>query len=547
MNDNVTLGTGDSFTSVLSSLKNQRRRIDVIGTNISNINTVGYKSSRMTFLEMMGQTVGKLYTPFEQGQFTATGSPTDIAIEGRSFFVIRNGDNYEYTRAGAFFFDSDGRLVNQNRQSVQGWLVNSLVDEEHTNTSFNSVDVGAIGAIGDILLDPEMTVGAIATKNVYLGGNINAGLQAIAQMITSTDTMRYESGGIVLNADGTTEINDLVQVSTDLVDGDVINIGGTDSAGNALATVAFTYGAGNDGTTLQDFINRMNDAFAGEASVSLVDGKIILTDDLAGDTKTSISLSAAASNTGTIVLPTFQTSTEGYTPRYSTSVIVYDSLGTAHHITFEFEKTTNNREWAWEAMTDDGATITSGGSGKIVFDAEGNYISNTFDDGTGSLVTSFDNGANDLDMVIHAGGADGLSPLTYYDSLSTISARSQDGQASGDMESVKIDEEGYILGTFTNGVIVRLAQVALAEFDDPASLGKVGTSNFLPTNWSGDANIGRASDFKTNLLNGHLETSNVDLADQFIQLLDAQKAYSASSRIVSTLDRVLEETTAFGR
>jgi flagellar hook protein FlgE len=547
METNTHLGTGDSFTSVLSSLKNQRRRIDVIGTNISNINTVGYKSSRMTFLEMLGQTVGKLYTPFEQGQFTATGSPTDLAIDGRSFFVIRNGEDYEYSRAGAFFFDSDGRLVNQNRQSVQGWLVNSLVDEENTNTSFSSVDVGAIGAIGDILLDPEMTVGAIATENIYLGGNINAGLQASAQVITSTDTMRYESGGIILNADGTTELNDLVQVSTALADGDVINIGGKNSDGSALSGVTFTYGAGNDGTTLQDLIDRINTAFAGEASASIEDGKIILTDDLAGDTQTQIELTADAANTGSIVLPTFQISTEGYTPRYSSSVIVYDSLGTAHHVTFEFEKTSNNREWAWMASTEDGANLSSGDSGKIVFDGEGNYISNTFDDGTGSLVINFDNGANDLDVTIHAGGADGLSPLTYYDSISTISARSQDGQASGDLESINIDEEGYILGTFTNGVIVRLAQVALAEFDDPASLGKVGTSNFIPTNWSGEANIGRASDFKTSLMNGHLETSNVDLADQFIQLLDAQKAYSASSRIVSTLDRVLEETTAFGR
>jgi flagellar hook protein FlgE len=547
METNTHLGTGDSFTSVLSSLKNQRRRIDVIGTNISNINTVGYKSSRMTFLEMLGQTVGKLYTPFEQGQFTATGSPTDLAIDGRSFFVIRNGEDYEYSRAGAFFFDSDGRLVNQNRQSVQGWLVNSLVDEENTNTSFSSVDVGAIGAIGDILLDPEMTVGAIATENIYLGGNINAGLQASAQVITSSDTMRYESGGIILNADGTTELNDLVQVSTALADGDVINIGGKNPDGSALSGVTFTYGAGNDGTTLQDLIDRINTAFAGEASASIEDGKIILTDDLAGDTQTQIELTADAANTGSIVLPTFQISTEGYTPRYSSSVIVYDSLGTAHHVTFEFEKTSNNREWAWMASTEDGANLSSGDSGKIVFDGEGNYISNTFDDGTGSLVINFDNGANDLDVTIHAGGADGLSPLTYYDSISTISARSQDGQASGDLESINIDEEGYILGTFTNGVIVRLAQVALAEFDDPASLGKVGTSNFIPTNWSGEANIGRASDFKTSLMNGHLETSNVDLADQFIQLLDAQKAYSASSRIVSTLDRVLEETTAFGR
>ncbi len=537
-----SLGKGDTFTSVLSSLQNQRRRIDVIGTNISNINTVGYKSSRMTFLEMMGQTVGKTYTPFEQGSFSATGSTTDLAIDGQSFFVLKDASgDYVYSRAGAFFFDENGKLVNQNGEAVQGWMKDNIIDVDSV-TTYGATDLRKVGAVSDLQLDPNMTVDAIATSNIWLSGNINAGLNSVTNIMQAASTLRTDTGF----ADETTDLNDLSQTLSPLQIGDQITISGTDHDGTAITPVSFSYG-GADGTTVGDFLTKINDAFSGVATASISDGKIILTDDVTGASSTSLTLTSEATNVGNITLPEFTVKQKGVTPTSTASIIVYDGYGTAHQLSIEFAKTPNEREWAWTASVEGDQTIKSGGSGLITFDADGNFVGNSFDDQAGSLVISNSNGSDDLDISIFAGGTDGVTPMSQYDSITTVTVRQQDGQGAGSLEGININEDGYIVGTFSNSVVMNLAQIALAEFDDPTSLDKVGVGNFSPTNDSGDAQLGRANDFSTTIMSGHLETSNVDLADQFIQMLDAQQAYSASSRIVATLDQVMQETTQFGR
>ncbi|MFQ6613665.1 MAG: flagellar hook-basal body complex protein [Fidelibacterota bacterium] len=538
-------GVGAAFTSVLSSLQNQRRRLEVISANIGNLNTIGFKASRMTFLETLGQTVGKLYTPFEQGSFTATSSPTDLAIDGKSFFVIRNGDVMEYSRAGAFSFDQDGRLVTQDQRAVQGWILNEKISQNDSTNSNQSTNT-ALGEMSDIILDSSATVGAIETRNIWFTGNLNASLQPLANVMTAADAFRKNVSGEVVVAESTDDLNDLVQTSVALVDGDTIEISGTDQVGNAVSGT-FTYGAANDGTTIDDLITRINTVYAGVATASFTNGKIELTDDTAGDSQTTIALSNGTSNTGSITLPTFGATTTGYTPRAVTSIVVYDSFGTEHHLSIEFTKTENAREWAWEVTTEGGETITKGGSGTMTFDTTGQFISNTYDDGNGALELDPGNGSDTLTITLHAGGGDGLSALTQFDEITTISARDQDGQASGKLDGIQVDEQGYIIGSFSNGVVMRMAQLAMAEFPDPTSLDKTGASNFVPTNDSGEPKIGRAVDFDTEIRSGNLEVSNVDMADQFIQMIDAQKGYQAASRIVSTLDRIMEETTRFGR
>ncbi len=540
------LGTGDAFSSVLSTLQNQRRRLDVISTNISNINTIGFKSSRMTFLEMLGKTVGKLYTPFEQGSFTSTGSTTDIAIQGKSFFVIRNGEDMNYTRAGSFYFDSEGKLVNQDRLPVQGWTLNETIED--INDVSESEDVGAMGAVGDILLDPDMAVGALATQNVFLGGNLDAGLQTVANVMKSSDI--FSEGTETNPATLATMLNDLTQVDIlngdELMDNDEIVITGTDHNGGAV-DATFVYGSANNGETLGDLISFIDNAFGETVSVTLEDGEIILTDTVSGDSQTSIAMSMGELAAGSITLPQFTNPTVGETPRANTSIIVYDSFGTAHHLNIEFVKTSDDREWSWEVTAEGNESPESGYSGIITFDTDGKFVSMTFDDGTGELVVDPGNGASTLTLSLHAGGEAGISGITQFDASTSLGARHQDGQASGSLEGISVNENGYIFGTFSNGVIMQLAQLAVAEFDDPTNLDKSGSSNFLPNNLSGDAVIGRASEFDTILMSGHLEQSNVDLADQFIQMIDAQKGYQAASRIVSTLDNILEETTRFGR
>lgn len=538
-------GVGAAFTSVLSFLQNQRRRLEVISNNIANINTIGFKASRMTFLETLGQTLGMEYTPFEQGKFSATANPTDLAIDGRAFFVVRSGESTQYTRSGAFYFDEGGQFITQNRAVVQGWLMDQIIDSDTNSVSASDASPD-LGTIEDIVLDPQMTVNAIATRNIWVSGNLNAGLMAIKNITATTDAFRVNVAGEVQNADSTSEINDIISTTTPMVDGDTIEIAGTDADGNAI-TATFTYGATNDGTTVGDLLTSINTAYLGEATATLVDGKITLTDNIGGDSQTTIQLAVGAGSTGNITIPAFANTILGYTPKATTSIVTYDSFGTAHQLTIEFTKTANNREWAWAITADGTETLTAGASGTINFGTDGQFVSNTFDDGSGFLEIDPGNGSTPLSVIINFDGAEGLSALTQYDNVTSVAAKKQDGQASGKLDITRVDGEGYVIGSFTNGVVKRLALLGMATFDDPTSLEKVGASSFIPTNFSGKVTLGSAINQDSEIFSGNLEVSNVDLADEFIQMIDAQKGYQAASRIVSTLDAILEETTRFGR
>ncbi len=546
-----SLGTGDAFTSVLSSLKNQRKRLEVISGNISNINTIGFKSSRMTFLEMLGQTVGKIYTPFEQGTLTATGSPTDIAINGQSFFVVKDEAGQQaYTRAGAFYFNSEGVLVNANQQAVQGWQIDDALENGIATST-----VGGMAAIGDVQIDPDMIENAKATQNVWLSGNLDANAERTTEVWELTEALTANGN----NATETTDLNELalnVDPTNPILPGGVIHINGTDADGNPIPTVDFTYGT--DGTTVGDLLNAINTAFSGGAggnpiaTATLVDGRIQLTAFTPGESGISLALTNDAALDGIFTtFPAFTETTPGDTPKATSSLILYDSLGVSHHLEIEFLEGVNNREWDWQITSVDGnETIQSGGSGNIIFDENGGIQSFTFDDGSGELTLDVNNGAAQLNVKLNVNGNGwkGISQTSIGEnSSSNIRVHEQDGYSSGTLQGINVDEFGFIVGTFSNGVTKKLALIALAEFDDPTSLEKSSASNFLATQYSGDARIGRADEFGTELKSGNLETSNVDLADQFIQMIDAQKGYQAASRIVSTLNQILEETTRFGR
>ena len=535
------IGLTDAFATVLSSLQNQRRRLEMISSNVANINTIGYKSSRMTFLEMFGQTIGVKYTPFIQGNFTATDNPTDLAIKGDSFFIVSDGSEMHYTRAGAFTFNEQGVLVTQTGEKVQGWML-PLSTDGSSSTS-QSQGLNSIETLGDIILDPNLAISAIATKNVYLGGNLNAGDEIQTNVLTSTDSFTYTQNGEVQTATESTLLADLNQASN-LTTG-TITISGTDNQGNSITPVDFNFDATS---TVGDLINAINQAFNGVATATLQDGKIVLTDDTPGDSQTSITLTlSSAAGGGNLVLPVFEVTTAGYTPKASTSFVIYDSFGTPHNMTITFTKTNHVREWAWEITASGDETITAGGSGTITFDASGNFANRSFDDGSGQLVIDPGNGADTMTINVWVTSHNGRGGLTQYDSINTLSVIDQDGQRSGKLQTFNIDKEGYITGTFSNGVTVKLAQIALARFADPSSLQKITNSDFIPTQDSGEAVIGTATQLGSEILSGSLEMSNVELSQQFVDMIDAQKNYQAASRMVTTLNQIFQTTTQFGR
>ena len=190
-----------SLFAAVSGLRNHQLSLSVIGNNISNINTIGFKTGRALFQQMLSQTVRGATSPttetggtnplqiglgmsvstvansFEQGQLQATGNMLDMAIEGEGFFVSRSGDRRYFSRAGAFTFDAQGRLTTTTGLLVQGWLANPT----------GVITSGA--ALGDITLPFGQKSPAQATTTLRLASNLDAGAEALGTILES-NTLR---------------------------------------------------------------------------------------------------------------------------------------------------------------------------------------------------------------------------------------------------------------------------------------------------------------------------------------------------------------------
>lgn len=413
----------NSLFAGVSGLRNHLVRMNIIGNNIANINTVGFKASRVTFKEMLAQTmrgasrrtggmggmnplqyglgmsVSSIDTIISQGNLEMTGEVTDLAIKGDGFFILSDGVNEYYTRAGVFAYDAGGNLVNRGNGFVlQGKMVDSTTGK-----------VPPDAAIGDIRLPFGQTAPARATTEVAISGNLDA--------------------------------------------------------------------------------------------------------------------SASEDDT------------------HEASITVYDSLGDRHTLTITFRKTAVPNQWAWSISTTGvkSGTTPGGDTGTLTFGDDGSILEFTPNGGRGTPFTFVpDNGAKKLDIVFNLGtGSDGI---TQYAAAMTATAKWQDGYGMGTLSSISIDSSGMISGVFTNGVTRDLAQIVLADFNNPAGLLKVGENMYQVSSNSGDAIKGVAgSTISGTISSGYLERSNVDLAREFIDMIVAQRGFQANARTITTTDEMLGE------
>ncbi len=646
-----------SLYAGVSGLRNHQTKLDVLGNNIANVNTIGFKGDRIVFSEALtqafsggtnrgsgspmqiglGMQVGSVDRIFNQGSFETTGNLTDLAIEGDGFFVLTNGESRFYSRAGNFQFGQDGRLMSNAGLSVQGWLFNG---------SAASVNTG-LAELQDIQIDASLQSEAQPTENIYLSGNIDAGLTPKAEVwsMTSSFTTRatvtgaaipgavtvtggvndqfvvaisgtgtpiseeltltantyatvddlvteintqiagnatlagsieaINSGGAVkfrylgtssnatvtINSgtndvltdigytsgtsgttggapDTTTELNDLVQMSTAFVTGDTIEINGSRPDGTAISGT-FTYGT--DGTTIQDLLTSISATFP-EATATLVDGQIQLTDDSGGDSQSNINLVLGSGNTGSVLLPSFSVTTEGFTGKVSSSVVVYDSLGAAHNLIIEYTKTDNAGEWLWEIQTTGDEEILGGGSGTVTFDNSGQLAAFTYDNNDSALMLDPGNAAAVMNLNINAQGDETFSGITQFDAGTTIYIRDQDGRATGQLLGLAIDRNGVITGSFSNGESVDIAQIALARFANNQGLVNIGDGLNESTSISGQPEILNLSSAEgAAVASGALEMSNVDLSKEFTELIVAQRGFQANAKVITTADTILDE------
>jgi flagellar hook protein FlgE len=184
----------------------------------------------------------------------------------------------------------------------------------------------------------------------------------------------------------------------------------------------------------------------------------------------------------------------------------------------------------------------------VTFNPDGSLNTFTYASGGSSIDIDPANGANPLTVAINAGTAGAFSGVTQTEGTSTIVPREQDGYRSGSLSNISIDQAGQILGTFSNGTVLTLGQVMLAEFNNPGGMNRVGSNMFEVSGNSGIPIVSSPGESSnSSIVSGALEQSNVDLADEFTKMILAQRGFQANARVITTSDEFLTEVVNLKR
>jgi len=538
-----------SLNSGVSGLKSFQTKMDTIGNNIANVDTTGFKASQVTFSELMNENIGgasggesapslmnqvglgvrvsSIDRDFSQGTIEKTGKATDLAIQGDGLFIVNDGTQNLMTRTGNFTFNKNGNLVDQAGNFVQGYNANK------------SGNILGGGATDNIKIDFENALPPKRTGSVKLGGNLDADT-SVRQIVQAQSALTDGSGNI---ATSSTAINNLSQTTTNLSNGDTVDYKIKANDGSTTATISYTYSSGD---TVGDMVNSLNSQIDSNANVdaqlSLVDGMLKLKSDNLGNSSLDITSASVSSGSGVINFPSFQVTQKGETNTKTMSTTVYDDLGKAHSLLLDFTQTADNT-WKYNAKFADGENINSGSTGTVKFDktgqiASGDKFSINFDPGNGSKTTSFD---------VNLGNSEGTS-FTQYSGANTAKVLSQDGYTQGSLVDVRINGDGRVQGVYDNGQNKDLAQIALGKVQNKGGLEMVGNGLYRPTSAAGEVFTDSAANFSNSTISsGALEGSNVDLAQEFTDMITAQRAYQSSARVISTSDQMLTEAVNLKR
>lgn len=558
------MGLTSALFTGLSGLNSSQFRLDVIGDNIANINTTGFKGSRTLFQTQfartlssgtkpgtvqggtnpaqigLGSTIGSIQRSFTPGSIESTGVPSDLAIEGDGFFVLRTPENEKvFTRDGAFTLSADNRLITQDGFFVQGFGINQNFELVPGTVSDLTIPIGALTA-------------AKATESVQLDGTLNSsGVLATQGNIIRSQVLNDAANLPITGATLLTEVKEPGGLPL-LAAGNVITMNGVKRGGRDVPTESFV--VGTTGTTVSDLLNWMDqvmgiDTTAGVAgspgTAVTVDGRLEFSSNAGTENALGIQSGALTSNGSTQAPFTFTEAQAANGESATTSYVVYDSLGTpiTVNLTMVLEaRTTGTSTWRYYAMTGADSDLDfSVGTGTLTFDANGQFL---------------DSPANSISINRAGSGANDPVPITLnFSRLSGLNASTsslvmsfQDGFSTGTLLDYNIGQDGIITGTFTNGLNQTIGQVALATFANPAGLlARSDNTYFIGPN-SGEARITAPLTLGAGKISaGSLELSNVDLSREFINLITSSTAFSAASRVISTADQLMQELLLIGR
>ena len=556
------------FAGVTGSRSHQSR-MDVIGNNIANVNTIGYKSARMTFQEAFAQTIRSGSRPSEniggtnpaqiglgnmirsidvdmtQGGLESTEKLTDMAIDGDGFFVLSDGEATKYTRDGSFTLDGEGYLVAPGSgYKVMGWMAtDGKIDKSESLKAIR------------IQLGESMT--AQATDMVRYRGNLNAessGLFDLEALGIGAEVARMLHDAAKAAAETATDPSDVangVASSETSINTDIsalltaANTAATGPGATAAGVVAAIRGAAVTDTDLRnavaDACDRVASAIPGATAQDVISALERIQNTVATVTAraTEAAQEAAAGGSATPadvrdavgdVLDSTNVllaSAQAAPSEWSTQTEIYDSQGVKHELHLVFTKVDDNR-WVWRAVSP-GAT----GEGTVIFRADGtvdrDYMSQ-------QVVVDPANGAALINATLD------FSNITQFGAGSSVADAFVTGFPSGTLESFKIDPDGTITGIYSNQQNEILGQIVLAKFTNPAGLSRDGNNLYTETANSGTANIGSAAESgRGKIMSGQVEMSNVDLAREFTDMIITLRGFQANARLITTAEEMLQE------
>ncbi len=406
-----------SFSTALSALSAHATAVDVVGNNLANLNTTGFKASAVSFHDLVTQSLGAglgdtqvgfgvdrptTIRQFTQGAIQSTNSPLDAAIQGDGFLVVKDkGGSTLYTRGGNLQVDKKGTLLTSTGEAVQGWTAANGVVNSNAPTSNILVPVGTVKA-------------PTASKSFSFDINLNA--------------------------------------------------------------------AGVTGTP---------------------------------------------------------------TEKFSSSIELFDSLGTSHIVNVDFTKSATPNQWDYSISLPDADTTSpiAPVTGTVTFDSNGKLASPLQTDPMPSIaITGLVDGATDMNVTWNL--YDGVTPrLTQFTQASARSANTQDGNPAAQLVKVALGDGGTILAQYSNGTQTVVGQIAMASIRNPESLVSVGNNNFQLSERSALPAVGAAATGgRGNIKGSALESSTVDIAREFTQLIVLQRGYQANAKVITAVDELSQET-----
>ncbi len=547
----------NSLFSGVSGMQNHQSMMDVIGNNISNVNTIGFKGSRVTFSDTfnqfvkagtnptdnsggtntfqvgLGMKINSIDRNWNQGTFDRTGITTDLALQGPGMFILKsNGQNF-YSRAGAFVFDADGNLVSsQNGAVVQGKIAN----DDGVVPPGNNLE--------NIVVDKNLKLPAQATSLIKWGGNLDSNSdltrsELVTQLgnINLNDAGPFNSSTTIYNDYGTAFSMKMTYTKTGNPNEYNLSYEVFDTANPPVSK-------GTGSINGLQFVDDGNGNYKLDAaSQALFDGTnnhvVVSGDNLnflfdassitQNSSSSTLSLSADGNRDPNLV---------------SGSVTVYDSLGNSHQATLKYTKVDDN-QWTW-TISVPGTSTQSGSAesftGTMIFNSDGTLDPANISPNNPTFTFQPKGGANPVKMDLDFGS--GFSGITQTSASSVVSSLSQNGYASASLSNINIDQYGKIVGIFSNGNTRALAQIMCATFPNLDGLISNGDNLFSAYANSGEPRIGTlGEETNTTVQSGALEQSNVDLSEEFTRMIVAQRGFQSNARVITTADTLLQEIT----